>query len=132
MKSAADGSPPFVVGKSVSRSGSKEDVACVLAQLSSSGQLIPVTAAQLQAYLSGVLSAQGASVSILNGVPAGSVPGATFFLGYGADGKAMLAGGTNRGVVSLPGARECKPQRPQTGWWWNTAAWWVFSPSATP
>jgi hypothetical protein len=33
----------------------------------------------------------------------------------------MLSGGTNRSVVSVPGTRECKPQAPQTGWWWNTA-----------
>jgi hypothetical protein len=33
----------------------------------------------------------------------------------------MLNGGTNRSVVSVPAARECRPQAPQTGWWWNTA-----------
>ena len=43
-------------------------VACVLAQLSSSGQLTAVSSSSLQAYLTGVLSSQGASVSVLNGV----------------------------------------------------------------
>jgi hypothetical protein len=109
-----------VVGKTASRGGSKADaVACVLAQLTQSGEMIAVTAAQLQAYLSGVLSAQGASVSILNGVPVGSVAGSTFFVGYGSSSSAMLGTGLNRSVASLPGQRECKPQPPQTGWWWN-------------
>jgi hypothetical protein len=31
----------------------------------------------------------------------------------------MLGGGTNRGVVSIPGQFNCAPQKPQTGWWWN-------------
>jgi hypothetical protein len=121
VKAAADGSPPLALGKAVSRDGSKADVACVLAQLNASGQLIAVTAAQLQAYLSGVLSAQGASVSILNGVPAGTVAGATFFVGYGSNAGGMINNGTNRSVVTVPGPRECKPQAPQTGWWWNPA-----------
>jgi len=33
----------------------------------------------------------------------------------------MLAGGTNRSVVSVQGGTSCKPQAPQTGWWWNPA-----------
>ena len=33
----------------------------------------------------------------------------------------MLANGTNRSVVSVPGAASCQPQAPQTGWWWNPA-----------
>jgi hypothetical protein len=33
----------------------------------------------------------------------------------------MISGGTNRSVVSIPGTRECKPQAPETGWWWNPA-----------
>jgi hypothetical protein len=33
----------------------------------------------------------------------------------------MLGSGTNRAVVTIPGSLECRPQAPQTGWWWNTA-----------
>jgi hypothetical protein len=96
-------------------------VQCVLAQLSASGQLQSVSAAALQAYVSGVLSSQGQAVQILNGVGSVQIGGATFYLGYGATGPAMLAGGTNRSVVNVPGAVACKPQAPQTGWWWNPA-----------
>ncbi len=94
-------------------------VACVLAQLTQAGQMIAVTAEQLQAYLSGVLSAQGASVAILNGVPAITVAGSTFFVGYGTSGSAMIDGGINRGAVTVPGSLQCQPGPPQTGWWWN-------------
>ncbi len=121
VKAAADGAPPLVLGKARTRGGAKAEVACVLAQLNASGQLIAVTAAQLQAYLSGTLSAQGASVSILNGVPSANVAGATFYVGYGANANAMINGGINRSVVTVPGTRECRPQAPQTGWWWNPA-----------
>ena len=94
-------------------------VSCVLAQLSQAGQMVAVTADQLQAYLSGVLSAQGASVAILNGVPTASVAGATFFVGYGTSATSMIDGGINRGAVTVPGSLVCDPQPPQTGWWWN-------------
>jgi hypothetical protein len=101
--------------------GSKADapVACVLAQLSSAGQMTAVSSANLAAYLTGVLSAQGASVSILNNVPTPNVAGATFFVGYGADGTAMINGGVNRAAVTVPGSLTCEPKKPQTGWWWN-------------
>ena len=94
-------------------------VACVLAQLSQAGQMVAVTADQLNAYLTGVLSAQGASVAILNGVPIVNVTGATFFVGYGPGGASMLNGGLNRSTVTIPGSLTCAPQPPQTGWWWN-------------
>ncbi len=120
VKAAADGSAPFAVGKSVSRGGSKADgVACVLAQLNSSGQLQAVSASSLQAYITGVLSAQGQAVQVINGASAVNIGGATFYVGYGTSASAMLNGGINRSVVSVPGTRECKPQSPQTGWWWN-------------
>jgi hypothetical protein len=96
-------------------------VACVLAQLSSSGQLQAVSASSLQAYVTGVLSAQGQAVTVINGVPTASIGGATFYVGYGTSASAMLNGGVNRSVVSVPGSRECRPQAPQTGWWWNPA-----------
>jgi alpha-tubulin suppressor-like RCC1 family protein len=92
---------------------------CVLAQLSQSGQLQGVSAASLQAYFSGVLSAQGQAVTLLDALTAAQAAGATFFVGYGSSGTAMLANGTNRSVVSLPGATQCQAPRAQTGWWWN-------------
>jgi hypothetical protein len=96
-------------------------VACVLAQLNASGQLQAVSASSLQAYITGVLSAQGQAVQVINGTSAVNIGGATFYVGYGASASAMLNGGINRSVVSVPGTRECKPQAPQTGWWWNSA-----------
>jgi hypothetical protein len=96
-------------------------VACVLAQLNLSGQLQAVTAASLQAYTSGVLSAQGQSVSVLAATPTPNVAGATFFVGYGASASEMIGNGTNRSVVIIPGDLSCKPEAPQTGWWWNTS-----------
>ena len=94
-------------------------VACVLAQLNSAGQMTAVSSANLAAYLSGVLSAQGASVSILNGVPTGNVAGATFFVGYGPSSGTMIDTGVNRAAVTVPGSLTCQPSAPQTGWWWN-------------
>jgi hypothetical protein len=94
-------------------------VQCVLAQLSASGQLVGVSASTLQAYVTGVLSSQGAAVTILNGVPTVNIGGATFFVGYGTSGQAMLNGGVNRSAVTVPGAQVCQPTAPQTGWWWN-------------
>jgi hypothetical protein len=107
--------------KNGAKNGAKADtpVACVLAQLNSSGQLRAVTPEQLQAALSGVLSAVGASVPVLAGTPTANVAGATFYVGYGVNASSMIGGGLNRSVVSVPGALECKPQAPQTGWWWN-------------
>ncbi len=113
---------PMVVGKARRRDRAKADgVACVLAQLNASGQLVGVSASTLQAAVSGVLSAQGQAVTVLNGIPTAQVAGTTFFVGYGANGQGMLDGGTNRSVLSVPGGTECKPQPPQTGWWWNPA-----------
>jgi hypothetical protein len=91
----------------------------VLAQLSSTGQMTAVSSANLSAYLTGVLSAQGASVSILNNVRTPNVAGATFFVAYGPDGTTMINTGVNRSAVSVPGSLACIPRAPQTGWWWN-------------
>jgi hypothetical protein len=49
------------------------------------------------------------------------IGGATFFVGYGASSSTMINGGTNRSVVTVPGAKTCVPSPPQTGWWWNPA-----------
>jgi len=91
----------------------------VLAQLTKAGDMVAVTADQLQAYLTGVFSAQGASVTILNGVPTVTVAGATFYVGYGASGAAMIDGGINRSAVPIPRSLACEPGPPQKGWWWN-------------
>ena len=96
-------------------------VQCVLAQLNSAGQMTAVSSANLSAYLTGVLSSQGASVSILNNVSTPNVAGATFFVGYGPDSATMINTGVNRAAVTVPGTLTCEPSRPQTGWWWNPA-----------
>src|SRR6185312_15758130 len=56
-----------------------DPVQCALAQLNATGQLVAVSAASLQAYVSGVLSAQGQSVNILNTTNP-NVAGATFYV----------------------------------------------------
>ena len=99
--------------------GTKADVACVLAQLSPSGQLVAVTSSQLQAFVTGVFAAQGTSVSILNGVPTPRVAGATFYVGYGANGGAMIESGVFRNAVLVPGSATCPPLPYTTSLWWN-------------
>ncbi len=122
VKVATDGTAPFVVGKSTGTGPAKADsVACVLAQLNSAGQLQAVSASSIQAYVTGVLSSQGQAVTIINGVPTASIGGATFYVGYGASSSAMINNGINRSAVTVPASRVCKPQPPQTGWWWNPA-----------
>ena len=96
-------------------------VQCVLAQLSSNGQLTGVSASNMQAYVSGVLSGQGQAITLLNGVPVANVAGATFYVGYGPTASAMLDSGLNRSAVTAPGSVQCKPEAPQAGWWWNPA-----------
>jgi hypothetical protein len=96
-------------------------VACVLAQVTASGQLQQVSASDMKAYVTGVLSSQGQSVTVLNGVPTVQIGGATFFIGYGATSQTMLDAGVNRRVASAPGTTRCDPQKPQSGWWWNPA-----------
>lgn len=92
---------------------------CVLAQLTPSGALQAASASGLQPALTGILSAQGQAITVLANTPGAQLAGATFYVGYGASASAMIAGGTNRSVVSVPGATQCQAQRPQTGWWWN-------------
>ncbi len=113
---------PLVVGKAkISKATGDTPVACVLAQLNSSGQLQAVSASSLQAYVTGVLSSQGQAVSVLDGVATASIAGSTFYVGYGSDANAMISGGVNRSVVTVPGTAVCQPQPPQTGWWWYAA-----------
>ena len=92
---------------------------CVLAQLNSAGQLTAVSASNLQAYVTGVLSAGGTAVNVLNNISAAAIQGSTFYVGYGATGTSMINNGVNRSVVTVPGTQTCQPQAPQTGWWWD-------------
>lgn len=107
----------------VARGKSAKDapLPCVLAQLTSSGQLTAVSSSSLQAYLTGVLSSQGASVNVLNGVSTALLQGSVFYVGYGSNSSSMINNGTNRSVATIPGKQTCQPQVPQTGWWWNPA-----------
>jgi hypothetical protein len=101
---------------------SKADpVPCVLAQLNANGQLQAVSASNLQAAITGVLTAQGQAVTILDNVATPNVAGATFYVGYGQSADAMLDSGVNRSAVTVPGSVVCQPAPPQTGWWWNPA-----------
>ena len=109
------------LGKAKDERKAETPIGCVLAQLNAAGQMVAVSSANLAAYLTGVLSAQGASVNILNGVPTGNVAGATFFLGYGSSSTSMINSGVNRAAVTVPGSLVCEPAAPQTGWWWNPA-----------
>ena len=102
------------------RSSTKADPpACVLAQLNSQGQLVAVSAAQLQSFVTGAFSAQGTSVQILNGIPTPRVAGATFYVGYGSNGGAMLDSGVFRNAVLIPGNSTCPPLPYMTSLWWN-------------
>ncbi len=119
-KSADGGEPPLKVGFAKTAGGDKDtSVACVLAQLNSSGQLQAVSASSLQAFVSGVLSSQGQAVTILNGVPTVNIGGAVFYVGYGSSASSMISGNVVNRAVSVPGTTQCNPQPPQTGWWWN-------------
>jgi hypothetical protein len=114
--------PPYVVGKALSLADGKDTPAdCVLAQLNSSGQLIAVTSAQLQAYSSGTLSASGASVTLLNNASTPAVAGATFYVGYGASSSTMLTNGIYRNAVTVPGSSVCPMLSSQTALFWNPA-----------
>ena len=116
------GGPAVAMGpKAKTADGKDTPIQCVLAQLNASGQMVAVTSANLVAYLTGVLGAQGQSVSILNGTSPVNIGGTTFFVGYGSSSGSMINTGTNRGVVTVPGGVTCQPQAPQKGWWWNPA-----------
>lgn len=101
------------------KGATKADASCTLAQMSPSGQLVAISAGQLQAFLSGTLSAQGASVSILNNASTPAVAGATFYVGYGASGSTMISDGVFRNAVTVPGSGVCPLLPSQTALWWN-------------
>ena len=117
LKDSGDVLPPL--GYAKTKEGKDTSVACVLAQINQAGQLQAVSASSLRAYVSGVLGAQGQAIQIVNNVATVQIGGATFYVGYGASGQSMVSSGTNRGVVTIPGSLECRPQAPQTGWWYN-------------
>jgi hypothetical protein len=119
LKDAGEALPPL--GYAKTKDGKDTSVACVLAQINQAGQLQAVSASSLRAYVSGFLGAQGQAVQIVNNVATVQIGGATFYVGYGASAQSMLSSGTNRGVVTIPGSLECRPQAPQTGWWYNAA-----------
>ena len=68
----------------------------------------------------GVITAAGQTVSVLNNVSTPNVAGATMYVGYGPTSTGMINDGINRSVVTVPGTVECRPEGPATGWWWNT------------
>ncbi|NJD89356.1 MAG: hypothetical protein FIB05_15250 [Betaproteobacteria bacterium] len=104
------------------RSERKDDPpACVLAQMGSNGQLVAASASQLQALTSGILGAQGASVTILNNVSTPTVAGATFYVGYGSSSATMIQNGVYRPAVTVPGSSVCPMLSSQTALWWNPA-----------
>jgi hypothetical protein len=96
-------------------------VECVLAQLNGSGQLQAVSAANLQAYVTGVLSGQAQAVTLLNNVATANIAGTALYVGYGQSAVSMLTAGLNQRALSIPGDVFCDPKAPKTGWWWNPA-----------
>ena len=63
---------PRFAWKARDGAGKAGEVQCALAQLNSQGQLVAVSAASLQAYVTGVLSAQGQAVNIRGPLAAGA------------------------------------------------------------
>src|SRR5262249_37335358 len=78
--------------------GSEKAVAveCVLAQLNGSGQLQAVSASNLQAYVTGVLSGQGQAVQLLNNTLTANIAGTALYVGYAEDAAKMLSRGRNQ------------------------------------
>lgn len=105
---------------SVVKGAAKADGGCTFAQMSG-GQLVAISTSQLQAALSGTLSAQGASVSILDNASTPAVAGATFYVGYGSSAASMINEGVFRNAVTVPGSGVCPLLPSQTALWWNPA-----------
>lgn len=87
----------------------------------------PVSNGQLTPFVTGTLGASLAAQTILNNVDTTTLPGAEFCIGYGASATSMMANGTLRSAVSVPGAPAgtvvtCTASIvPQTGYWYNPA-----------
>ena len=58
-------------------------------------------------YLTGVLTSQSQSLTLLNNVSTPNVAGASLFVGYGSSAASMLSGGVFQTAVSIPGAVQC-------------------------
>jgi hypothetical protein len=117
----ATGGAATIVGLAAGASPKAVAVQCVIAQLTSSGELQAALASNLTPALSNVQASQSQAVTVLNNVATSQVAGATFYVGYGPSAAAMIADGVNRSAVAVPGAQTCFPSAPQTGWWWNPA-----------
>ena len=155
------GAPPTKRAPPGSPVSAKTDdtIVCVLAQVNASGQLVPVTASTMQAYLSGTLDAQSKGVQVLNSVPLPNVAGATMYVGYGSSAAAMLSSGVYETAITVPGGVQCTaslssapaPETPGalTGLWWNPnesgwgvhftqrggnifAAWYTYDATGNP
>jgi hypothetical protein len=106
----------------------EDAIVCVLAQVVN-GQLVTVTPATMQAYLSGVLSSQGQAITLLNNVATQNVAGASVFVGYGKDAASMFANGLYESALSVAGPVQCTSQLDNapapklpgalSGLWWN-------------
>jgi hypothetical protein len=109
-----------------STSTKADPVPCVLAQMSG-GQLVAVTSSQLAAFTTGAFNAAGAAVNILNNTPTPGVAGATFYVGYGANGGAMIDEGIYRNAALIPGNAVCPMLPYMTSLWWNPseAGWGI-------
>jgi hypothetical protein len=106
----------------------EDAIVCVLAQIVN-GQLVAVTPATMQAYISGVLTSQGQAITLLNNVATANVAGSSVFVGYGTDAATMFANGVYEAALSVAGAVQCASQLDNapapklpgslTGLWWN-------------
>ena len=107
----------------------EDSILCVLAQVTSSGQLVAVTDSTMQAALSNVVGSQQQSVTLLNNVSTQTVAGAAVYVGYGTSAAAMLASGVYQSALSVPGGVQCTASLasapapasagPLSGLWWN-------------
>ena len=97
----------------------KADGDCMLSQLGANGQLVPVTAGNMQPFFTGTLSSAGAAVNILNNASTPAVAGATFYVGYAPNAAAMLAQGIFRDAVLIPGSGTCPTLPFGTALWYN-------------
>ena len=140
--------------------GTKDGVTCVLAQLTPSGSLQQSSAANLQPYVSHVVTTQGQAITVLTNVPNSQIAGATFCVGTGATGTQSVSTGNNVCVATVPGPQLCPPPNSSnpspanlpgalSGLWWNQnesgwgihftqrgtnvfAAWYVYDTSGNP
>lgn len=135
--------------------GSQNHPACVLAQLDPvTGQLVAVSAVNLQAYVATVANAEGQAVRILANIPTAQIEGTSFFVGYGPDGNTMISGAASAHAVTAPGSPQCPDvfpavPGPLSGLWWNAnepgwgvhltqrrnvlfAAWYTYDAAGSP